>query len=317
MITSDLPGATECGAGFFCEQGARHIADGAPCAEGYFCPAGMTGYSDAVKCPVGTYSNLIGLQKPEQCLLCEAGYYCDALGMTQIDSSKICEKGHFCPPGSVNNTAQNCPPGFYCPNDQMSHPLPCQPGTFNSLPNQEACQPCTSGKFCNDFGLITEEGDCKEGYYCPIGSKTPTEVICPAGKQCSAGAQNYTSCDPGSYTLIPGQASCVVCPAGAYCDPNDVIIDENDFTKAITYKPCPVAYYCPEGTPDAASAIPCPIGTYSQASFLENPEIGRVFGLKTAIECTPCPPGQYCPTVATTNPQDCDDGYYCQSGART
>ena len=170
--------------------------------------------------------------------------------------------------------------------------------------------------FCNDFGLINPEGPCKSGYYCPRGSHTPTEVICPAGKKCLAGAGNYTNCDPGSYTLIPGQSNCEICPAGAYCDPDEVVINEIEWEKAITYKPCPVAHYCPEGTRSIGDAKPCPVGTYSEQSFLGEDISLKTFGLKKAIECTPCPPGYFCPSPATTEPEKCGDGYYCQSAAR-
>ena len=45
-------------------------------------------------------------------------------------------------------------------------------------------------------------GNCKEGYYCTGGSKTPTQYASPAGSFSYVGSSNYTLCSPGKYNPL-------------------------------------------------------------------------------------------------------------------
>ena len=47
----------------------------AECPSGHYCPAG-TG-QDWTMCPRGTFNNITGLSREDQCTPCSAGYYCD------------------------------------------------------------------------------------------------------------------------------------------------------------------------------------------------------------------------------------------------
>lgn len=47
----------------------------------------------------------------------------------------------------------------------------------------------------------------------------------------------------------------------------------------------------------------CPAGTFN-----------NITGLRTALECTPCTPGYYCPNPGLEEPfKLCSAGYYCES----
>jgi len=74
---------------------------------------------------------------------------------------------------------------------------------------------------------------CFAGYYCPLGTNTPTP--CEAGKY-----QNHT-----------GSTSCITCPAGYYCTVNTSDPIE-----------CPAGYYCFAGA-KVGTDNPCPKGTFS------------------------------------------------------
>ncbi|XP_074972517.1 uncharacterized protein LOC142067604 [Phalacrocorax aristotelis] len=67
---------------------------------------------------------------------------------------------------------------------------------------------------------------------------------------------------------------------------------------------CPAGYYCLSGT-KAANQYPCPEGTYSSQTGLENPG-----------ECKPCPGGTFCASAGLSSPSGpCLPGYYCTSKA--
>lgn len=61
---------------------------------------------------------------------------------------------------------------------------------------------------------------------------------CPQGHFCSRGTNLPQPCRAGSYGSLPGQASCLPCPAGYYCPEN--------ITSYSGY-PCPAGFYCPRG----------------------------------------------------------------------
>ncbi len=67
---------------------------------------------------------------------------------------------------------------------------------------------------------------------------------------------------------------------------------------------CPPGYYCPESS-DAP--IKCDIGTYNNE-----------YNAKAVTDCKKCLPGKYCNAQALIEPTgDCEQGYYCKSGAIT
>lgn len=103
------------------------------------------------------------------------------------------------------------------------------------------------GYYCDTVGSEEPNGQCNPGHYCTYGVDTATPDgisnrgmgnVCPPGHQCPLGTANAQPCDPGTYNLDSGQASCLQCLAGYYCLQN---------TSDPTANPCPSGYYCPPG----------------------------------------------------------------------
>ena len=62
------------------------------------------------------------------------------------------------------------------------------------------------------------------------------------------------------------------------------------------------SYFCPAG---AVVEQPCPVGTYSPMN-----------GLKSARECKPCTPGEYCgESGLNVTSGNCSAGFYCKGNA--
>jgi hypothetical protein len=119
------------------------------------------------------------------------------------------------------------------------------------------------------------------------GSVSNTSFLCPAGHACPAGSAYPVGCADSTYQPSVGQASCLPCTAGFYCNSN-----------ATAQLQCPARYYCPTLT-----GVPplCPNGTYSS-----------VPGLSSSAQCTACPAGSYC--VGGQIAGVCSAGYLCLSG---
>ena len=69
-------------------------------------------------------------------------------------------------------------------------PKKCPSGTYNNgtgLWDKAQCVNCTPGNFCLDEGLSSPQGDCRAGYYCPLGSSVDNQVQCPIGFYCPTG----------------------------------------------------------------------------------------------------------------------------------
>lgn len=138
--------------------------------------------------------------------------------------------------------------------------IPCPVGTYNAFENGDSlsvCLPCPPGFYCLEGTDHVPIAKCDKGFYCPtnitdgvsnltIGSYGKQQVPCPA--------KTFTN-----VTGTPDEASCLPCPVGFYCPEGT---DEP--------KVCEMGYYCP---PDSAVPAPCPIGTFGpspQLNYREN-----------------------------------------------
>ena len=92
---------------------------------------------------------------------------------------------------------------------------------------------------------------------------------------------------PGSNQDSPGQATCVLCPQGYYCQPTPIR--------------CPRYHYCPAGV---TVPIPCPNGTFTYDNMT---------GLANASQCLPCITGHYCRLGQIIS--TCMGGFFCKSGS--
>ena len=66
-------------------------------------------------------------------------------------------------------------------------------------------------------------GDCDAGFYCPGGDTVPNPPAtpCPIGRHCPVGTSTPLPCEPGTFTNLTQQSSCLTCPAGFYCVPEE------------------------------------------------------------------------------------------------
>ncbi|XP_062603182.1 uncharacterized protein LOC134264959 [Saccostrea cucullata] len=296
---------SQCDSGFFCKQNANistpiQGVDANICPEGYYCPVGTT---NPVPCPKGSYSNSTGLQGEVDCILCPAGSYCEQTAMTT--TSGLCDAGYYCVLQSNSSQQDICTAGSYCPHGS-GNPTPCPQGTYSNtqgLANVTQCTSCDPGKYCNDTGLTTYVADCDPGFYCPGGDSVPNPVAtpCPIGLHCPAGSGSPVPCVPGTFTNLTQQDTCLTCPAGFYCVPEEVIAGNS----SSGYSLCSKGFYCPAGTGRNESA--CPAGTFSD-----------VLGLTDSSSCQQCTGGKFCDVTNLTAPAgDCSPGYYCTEGVDT
>lgn len=280
--------------GSSCDCPAQSI--GGQCKAGYFCPEGS---SAPIPCTPGKYceSDKLATVSGE----CLAGYYCN--GTTVIKNpvnettGDICPKGHYCPTGS-------------------GYPIACEAGTFSDRfanQNESNCEPCTAGKYCSGYGRDLPNGPCDDGWFCPPSMTVaqPPGNRCLPGHECPQGSPSQTPCDSGTYQPLAEKGDCLPCPAGKFCDRTEAIAEKQSGINATTQgvviaKECPEGFYCPTGT-KSSREFPCPVGTYSNTTGLEN-----------VTECRLCPQGYYCEGENITSPTGkCSAGFYCVLGATT
>lgn len=301
-----------CSGGWYCTLGSwsqRPSVLGNATGLDCNCPAQRIGgqCQAGTFCPEGSYA-------PIPCI---GGYYCSMDRLSNVTGS--CLAGFYCNrsstiPNPVNETFGDvCPQGHYCPTGSAA-PLACPAGTFSNLygnHNISSCLLCTAGKYCPSNGLPAPIGACDAGWFCPEGMTQPQPLgkQCLAGHSCPLGSPVQTPCPSGWYQPIVGQAACIVCPAGSYCDQNEAIAEEQSGAGkpshgVVTPKLCPAGFFCPNGT-KTDQENPCPSGTYSNTTGLEN-----------VSQCLDCTPGHYCDVASLTSPTGlCSPGYYCVSKA--
>ena len=63
-----------------------------------------------------------------------------------------------------------------------------------------------SGKYCQQEGLESPNGDCDPGFYCPAGSiaATPGNHSCPEGYFCVGAKEAPEACPSGMYQVGAG-----------------------------------------------------------------------------------------------------------------
>jgi len=282
------------------------------------CPGGTTcpskGMSVATPCPAGTYSSAIGLTTA--CTPLPAGMYSLARGLltaalggsgSSANSPQACEAGYYCAGGNSSQTP--CPQGYYCPTPSLTAAIACPSGRYGDLVGQTAstCSgQCTAGYFCPLGSISPTQGGCPEGYYCPAG--TPNPVICPRGHFCPFQSVAPLKCPIGTYNSLTGKPSmtdCMPCTPGGYCD----------VTGLPEPKPCPLGNYCPTGI---GMPTPCPAGTYCDATGMLSPRgcpagtYGPNASTTSMVGCLACAPGTYNSSSGQTACLgQCQVGYYC------
>ena len=77
---------------------------------------------------------------------------------------------YICYEGSVSNTSEPCPKGYFCP-EGTPDPQPCPVGSYSPtlrLSDASQCILCPSGYFCEELALTEPSGVCDDGFHCPF-----------------------------------------------------------------------------------------------------------------------------------------------------
>jgi hypothetical protein len=307
----------DCPEGYYCPHSGMSTFEYYNCTRGHYCPAGS---SQPLPCPVGTFSAQIANTQLADCLACSPGYYCDVSGQSAVAGP--CKQGYYCASKATlsvqlvtSSAGGPCTSGHYCP-EATGAPIPCPRGTYMASTlatgnisyqgRHYHCDLCPSSSACSATSLTSPDSTCRAGYFCKLGAPSPQPVcgesfctnmygLCPVGHYCPSGTADPIICSDGTYMNHTGASSCDICPSGHYCEA---------YYSPSTYRPCPLGFYCPQGT--GLDWIPCPVGKY-----------GSRTGLQTEDECTACDPGKYCNSKALHLPAgNCSAGFYCPQGAQ-
>jgi hypothetical protein len=101
-----------------------------------------------------------------------------------------------------------CPMGSYCVNGCWISEISV--GMYNY--------------YCNETGttgLSTPTGEWEVGWFCPPGSVSPQQVVCPMGSYCVNGSWIPEPCPIATYghqTNLRSVEGCTICDAGHYCN---------------------------------------------------------------------------------------------------
>ena len=264
---------------------------------GYICPVGHYCTKGAVKeskCDPGTYADEEGLG---ECKICRAGFVCAGEGT--VDPSP-CPSGSYCKNGTKDRLGERCPLGTY--------------NEYQNRSQLSDCLLCPSGKYCDEEGLSSPNGNCHAGFLCINGSKSaePNEghnKPCPAGHYCVNGTLSAHPCPAGTLRKDPGGGSeddCPPCDAGKFCEGEGLVTASG---------PCFQGFYCPSDA-KISSAKPsdhrCPPGYYCGNGSAEPTgcEPGKYQPDFGSWDCLDCLAGKYCPSN-TSNPIACEPYSYC------
>ncbi|XP_048369079.1 uncharacterized protein LOC125442027 [Sphaerodactylus townsendi] len=215
-----------------------------------------------------------------------------------------CPDGVYCEIGSVNYT--HCPVGHYCPqNTKFATQFPCPRGTYSeilSIKSVSECQPCPPGKVCSKPGLMSPDGICTAGWYCPRSAAQASGLIrmCQAGTFCPEGSYVPVPCTPGFYCASSELAApSGPCDGGFYCTGGSTIPNPTDGAVGDI---CPRGHVCPQGS---SSPSPCPVGSF----FAHR-------GGRSMQDCRPCVAGWFCSRQGQSSPEgSCKEGWFCPEGS--
>ena len=220
-------------AGRFGNFGSLTELGSAKCPAGHYCPAG----SGSEVCVSGTSKSKTGQNCKYQCI---DGPNCR---VTNDPNSTRC----YCPSASPGPTYVS--PGYYATGEGDDHYPVETRDSQQRCPASKFClgggcgdttcdgnvQDCPAGRYGSNQGLSSSscDGPCSAGFFCPAGSRWPTEKICGTIiNYCPAGSGAAKVAQPGYYTYCPASS-----PQGPKCAP---ATREGEL-------PCPAGYFCSDG----------------------------------------------------------------------
>ena len=303
-----------------CAATEYYTGSGSTCAQcptGYYCQN-----SQRYNCELsGQYCNAVGLTAPKNCPsnnYCPDGvniYACPAGTSSSAGSASINECQNTitpvtpvtpvtCDPGNYKSgaTCTPCPIGYYCQNEQM---YACATaGTYCISTGLSAAVPCSAGSYCRD-GVHIETTECDTSNGHVINDVTGcTNVACtccpppPANGSFVGDPRNCMwECDDG-YELTSDWTRCTPChlPANAdftsdcwwQCSAGFKQVGQHyDVDGGTCVRECGIGYYYNEW---GLSCLPCPAGTYSDATDVTEciiaPPSETGCKIKSTVGCT-------------------------------
>jgi hypothetical protein len=195
-----LANYTLCTPGYFCNATGLSAVSGA-CEAGAYCPLASL---VPVHCPAGAFCASAAMSVPTPCI---PGSYCATAALTA--GTGACVSGQYCPAAST--AAAACAAGSVCANSSIQ--VTCSGGQHCPAATTAAA-PCPAGSFCATPASALAA--CAQGYYCPAGSTSATQVVCLAGAfHCPAGSSVPVSiaCAVG-YDFLYVVRYCLLCKCG-------------------------------------------------------------------------------------------------------
>ena len=311
--------------------------------------------STCVGCPQGRYSEVMLIQRPDECKGCRVGTFNDETGVVFC---KVCGAGKFanstnettcssclqgkyslagamvctsCAAGKIIDSASgystdacggNCDLGRYRTTASTKCTL-CVSGRYQDQGGQADCKLCPNGKFGNGTGYASVQ-ECQN---CPVNTYSSASGLdasnkcsaCPAGRSSTStgltAATQCTRCAIGRFTDI-NTGSNPPCAKGQYQD-------EEGQTQC---KSCPTGRFGNvTGAVSDQQCQKCPVNTYSSASGLDASSkcsacpAGRSStstGLTAATQCTKCAKGRFA-NANTGSTAQCTEGQYQDEEGQT
>jgi hypothetical protein len=260
----------------------------------------MGGFSATTICPAGSFC-LRGISLP-----CPPGRYGSIKQSINPQCSGPCREGWYCPSGSQRRQMYACgtSPSVYCP-ISSGKPTPVSRGYYTHSEfassvsanataaigedhlglrhtNQTICEAgyyclkdgrrygCPSGRYGATAGMTSTlcTGPCSPGYYCPIGSTSPTQnkcgnanLFCPEGSALPRIVEvgYYSTYGAGTNGDYNGPADVRsyerMCEPGFFCKGGNKFLCRSGHYGANYRKvtmdcdgPCDAGHYCPEGS---------------------------------------------------------------------
>ena len=242
---------------------------------------GAAGMASCTACPAGKTND----GADTSCWKCNIGYFGAIVAQGAMATCTVCAAGKF---GATAGLTTNSCTGL------------CACGTYGAASGLSACTgPCSAGRFGLATSLRTNascDGPCSFGSYCPLGTCSPTQYLCPAGTfGNTTGLSNATcsgKCSAGFYCPAGSvSAEAFACPAGTFSNATGASFVVNCTT-------CPAGKFSAAGS-TACSA--CLAGKFSQSAGL--------------AVCEACPRGHFCPAGASSwASNNCGKGHWCPLG---
>ena len=318
------------------------------CSPGHYCPAGSF---EEQNCPIHTYNDYTGSDTNIDCRSCPTGFKCETEELAiPVDPTHNCPAGKYCVTtgsiagGDLALSETDCDKGYKCPAGVMDK-IECLPGSFQNETGQDVCIACSVGKYCDYLtthdpisGVIEEERECPQGYYCLGSTGNYENTPCPGGTYgAAAGLVNEaacTDCDMNYFCMSRALqlSSTNPCREGYECSAKTKYLDEAS--------ECTQNYYCPVGSSGAkvacaddkytfitTASIPttggttgtdcldCPPGKICSGHNTHDPCTATNFCAGNAAAVTTCPAGSYCPGTGVSQPSKCARGTYSAAGA--